>query len=238
MKKGWLLLIVAVIVVCAWAVPGEAKGPSPIALQKILEAKEHHADQVLATPGLVGIAVASDRILILAENAGAAAKAPKSLDGVPVSAVVTGKLVALASGDPTTRFARPVPIGVSTGNEGECSAGTISARITDGINVYALSNNHVYALENSAPIGSRVLQPGRYDTNCAISPDDVIGTLYDYQPINFKGNARNKIDAAIALTTRDMVSNATPDDGYGVPSSTIVSAAVGDDVQKSVAPRG
>ena len=58
---------------------------------------------------------------------------------------------------PTSRFTRPVPIGISTGNAGECSAGTIGARVKDGSgHVFALSNNHVYALENKAPLGSQV----------------------------------------------------------------------------------
>ncbi len=51
--------------------------------------------------------------------------------------------------DPTSRFNRPVPIGVSTGHPA-ITAGTIGARVTDGVNVYALSNNHVYADENTA----------------------------------------------------------------------------------------
>jgi len=36
-------------------------------------------------------------------------------------------------------WARPVPIGVSTGHP-DITAGTIGARVTDGVNVYALSN--------------------------------------------------------------------------------------------------
>ena len=53
---------------------------------------------------------------------------------------------------------------------------------------YALSNNHVYALENEAEIGSDIVQPGRYDVGCAINPLDVIGTLHDYVPISFDGH--------------------------------------------------
>jgi hypothetical protein len=70
-----------------------------------------------------------------------------------------------------------VPIGISTGNAGECSAGTISARVLKNGAYYALSNNHVYALENDAAIGSGVLQPGLYDTRCNYSSSNVIGNL-------------------------------------------------------------
>ena len=89
-------------------------------------------------------------------------------------------------------------IGTSTGNINSCSAGTIGARVTDGRRVFALSNNHVYALENNAPLGSEVLQPGRYDTNCSVNQDDVLGTLASYVPIVFSTSASNSVDAAIA----------------------------------------
>jgi hypothetical protein len=130
---------------------------------------------------------------------------------------------------------RPVPIGVSTGHP-DITAGTIGCRVTDGSNVFALSNNHVYANENLASIGDNVLQPGTYDGG--VDPDDMIGTLADFEPINFHPRARNKIDAAIALTSTDMVGNATPSgdpdypDGYGTPSSTTATAYVGMEVQK------
>ena len=45
---------------------------------------------------------------------------------------------------PTDRFPRPVPIGVSSGLA-DFATGTLGARVTDGTNVYALSNNHVFA---------------------------------------------------------------------------------------------
>ncbi|MHC4440599.1 MAG: fibronectin type III domain-containing protein, partial [Planctomycetota bacterium] len=58
---------------------------------------------------------------------------------------------------------RPVPIGVSTGHFA-ITAGTIGCRLTDGENIYALSNNHVYADENNGIPGlDNVLQPGPYD---------------------------------------------------------------------------
>jgi len=86
-------------------------------------------------------------------------------------------------------------------------------------------------LENNASIGSRVLQPGRYDTSCSIDPNDVIGTLSDYEPLDFSGEA-NTIDAAIAVTTVGELGNATPADGYGTPKSATVAAQLGDQVLK------
>jgi hypothetical protein len=101
-----------------------------------------------------------------------------------------------------------------------------------GNTVYALSNNHVYALENRAPFGSRVLQPGLYDTRGVFSASNVIGTLDDYEPIVFSTTANNLIDAAIALMYPNSLTNTTPSDGYGTPRSVPVDATVGLLVQK------
>ncbi|MFC1608029.1 hypothetical protein ACFL47_08665 [Candidatus Latescibacterota bacterium] len=170
---------------------------------------------------------------------------PKNFDGVPVIVKVTGEIKALPKPpsspgkdkpgedpvdpiDPTSRFDRPVPIGVSTGHPA-ITAGTIGARVTDGSDVYALSNNLVYADENMSSIGDTVIQPGTYDGGA--TPADAIGTLFDYEPINFSG-ADNLIDAAIALSSADNLGKATPSDGYGIPQSNAVVARVNLKVKK------
>ena len=121
---------------------------------------------------------------------------------------------------------------MSTGNEGSCSAGTIGARVTKGTNVYALSNNHVYALENEAPIEDKIVQPGVYDTDCQQFTTNQIGTLAAFVTIVFDDTTENTIDAAIALSSVDDLGNATPSDGYGTPSSTIADEFLGQKVQK------
>lgn len=139
--------------------------------------------------------------------------------------------------DPTARFDRPVPIGVSTGHP-DITAGTIGCRVTDGTNVYALSNNHIYANSNEATIGDNVLQPGDYDGG--IDPDDAIGTLYAFEVIEFGPRGSNTIDAAIAEIIIDKVDgvatprvgNATPDGGYEIPKSIPVDAELDQLVQK------
>ncbi len=125
---------------------------------------------------------------------------------------------------------RPAPIGVSTGHP-NITAGTIGCRVKDAKgNVYALSNNHVYADENKASIGDNVLQPGPYDGG--ENPRDAIGTLADFEPIVFSTSASNTIDAAIALSSTANLGNATPDDGYGTPNSTTAEVYVNQRVQK------
>jgi len=218
-------------------------------IQAVMAVQGRHTHGLMALPEVVGTATGLDEagnpaILVLTKKAIPPGLIPESLEGVPVVVKFTGEIFSMprpsghpekgkAKIDPTSRFERPVPIGVSTGNAGECSAGTIGARVTDGSNVYALSNNHVYALENKAPIGSDVLQPGLYDTGCVFDPQNVIGRLYDFEPIIFGGGKKtNTIDAAIALSSPALLGNATPSNGYGVPKSEIVKPEVDMAVQK------
>jgi PKD repeat protein len=142
-----------------------------------------------------------------------------------VTQVVTGLF--MLRQDRTAR-ARPAPIGFSVGHP-DITAGTLGARVTDGTNVYILSNNHVMANTNNAIIGDPILQPGAYDGGS--QPGDVIGTLYDFQPISFSSN--NQMDAAIALVDGNDVNGSTPTTaGYGSPSSNVVNASIGMNVQK------
>ncbi len=151
---------------------------------------------------------------------------------------VSGAFKALQTpSSPTDSFARPVPIGISTGNEGECSAGTIGARVKGAAgNLFTLSNNHIYALENAASISSKVLQPGRFDHYdavdnpiCEYSDADVLGQLSAFEQIKFRGGFSNKIDAAIASVTTASLGTATPAYGFGPPppSSDTVPAVLG-----------
>lgn len=245
-----LLVVVAIFGLLALSGVLLAQGHSEDALEWAKEVQGRHTEKLMAKPGVVGTAVglgqgARPVVLVLLEHGGAP-DIPEELEGVPVRPVVTGKIYALPKPgsppgldkkppkdeepvDPTARFDRPVPIGVSTGNVESNSAGTIGCRVTDGANVYALSNNHVYALENTASPNSEVLQPGRYDGGAA--PDDVIGTLYAYEHIYFDGSD-NTIDAAIASSTTSLLGNATPSDGYGTPKSETTSALINQPVKK------
>ncbi len=243
-------------------VPSLAFSGAQQGLGPAIAAQARYTDRLLTNPGVVGTGVGLTRdgrpaVKIFTKAAGVAGL-PASLDGIPVVVQVTGEIVALsvrpsrpsggaASLTPgTTEYAHPVPIGVSTGNvtaTSNCATGTISARLlTATASYYALSNNHVYALENKAPIGSQVVQPGLIDDDCPAGgisdpdgpndPGDVIGTLAYFKPIVFKRTANNVIDAAIALSSTTDLGDATPPDGYGVPSSTTTAAFVGQLVEK------
>ena len=83
---------------------------------------------------------------------------------------------------------------------------------------------------NSASVGEAITQPGSADGGT--DPADRIGTLYAYQTINFSAGSTNTIDAAIALVSTANVGTATPDDGYGTPSTVTAQAFPGLAVQK------
>jgi hypothetical protein len=225
-----LLVVVAILGLFLLSGVLLAQGRSEEALEHVKEVQERNTDRLMAMNGVEGTAVGineNDQFAVKVFTAGPGVRGiPQELEGIPVQVVVTGKFYALSA---TGWYERPVPIGVSTGHP-DISAGTIGCRVTKGSNVFALSNNHVYANENLASIGDNVLQPGAYDGG--VDPDDAIGTLADFEPIVFHPRARNTIDAAIASTNTEMVDNATPDDGYGTPSSETATAYVGQNVQK------
>jgi hypothetical protein len=230
--------------------PSLASRGSPPGLAKALAAQAKHTDRLLKVAGVVGTAVGLSadgkaEVRLLTKTPGVRGL-PSIVDGVPVSVVVTGEIRAIpaaanapvrpaAAGGvkPTARFTRPVPIGVSTGNAGECSSGTIGARVKSATGTtYALSNNHVYALENHAAPNSKVLQPGRYDLNCATNVDDYfLGNLANYVQIKFDGTS-NRVDAAIAAVSTANLDNKTPSNGYGTPSAATVSASLNQTVKK------
>ena len=227
----------AVWFACADSGPSSSTGPTlapkgapprPVAgLFVALAVQRRHTSALLDIPGVVGTAVTAmpdggAGVLILAERSGIAGL-PQSLDGVPVTVRVTGRLMAFS--DPTQRQ-RPAPMGFSVGHPA-ITAGTIGARVRDALGrVYILSNNHVLANSNGANIGDPEYQPGPFDGGTAA---DQIATLTDFQVISFATNGSNTIDAAIAMSTTAVLDNATPaDDGYSMPNSTIYGDANGD----------
>ncbi len=187
----------------------------------------------MAHPGVVGVGVGVNAegepvVRILLERGGITGL-PDVVDSVPVETVVSGLIQARC--DTTTHDCHPAPLGVSIGHP-DVTAGTLGALVTDGTNVFVLSNNHVLANVNRASLGDGVLQPGTFDGGT--DPADRIGTLAAFVPLTFGGGS-NSVDAAIALTSADLVSNATLSslaDDYGTPTSTLLPATVGMPVQK------
>ena len=237
-RRAQVVLGLAVLLASAFAATSAGQSSTRIALRpdatspmltKAIAAQSTRARVWRNAPGIVGSGVgvtSAGRPVIEVFTTRPGVSVPKTLAGVRVRTVRTGMIVARSA---TLRYTRPVPIGVSTGLA-DFATGTLGARVSNGANVYALSNNHVFAGVNQASIGDHILQPGPVEDG-GIDPGDLIATLADYQEIDFSGSP-NTIDAAIALTTTGDVGTATLPDGYGSPSSTTVPASVGMQVQK------
>ncbi len=245
-----ILLALSLVV---WAGCDTAESPAPDLVEDVvlspddpqvrmvMDVQDRNTDDLMSRPGVVGTGTGLTEdgrpaIVVLVESEVAAKEAalPEAIDAVPVVTLVTGEIKALKGPpsppvDHTARFDRPVPLGISTGHP-SITAGTIGARVKQGNNVFALSNNHVYAASNAASIGDAVIQPGTFDGGT--SPADNIGTLFDFEPIVFSTSANNVIDAAIASTTTALLDNTTTSDCYGTPKSTTITAEVNMKVMK------
>lgn len=116
---------------------------------------------------------------------------PMRVEDMPIDVKEVGVIKALKAR--TDRW-RPAPGGVSIGHEW-ITAGTLGCLVSKGSQPYILSNNHVLADTNNAPIGSTILQPGKHDGGELI---DTIATLADFVPIEFGGGKGCSIGKAVA----------------------------------------
>ena len=106
---------------------------------------------------------------------------PQFVYGLRTDVFEVGEIMALKA---RTEKWRPAPGGVSIGHY-KITAGTLGTAVKDlQTNDYMiLSNNHVLANSNDAELGDPILQPGPIDGGK--QPDDVIGYLARYIPIQF-----------------------------------------------------
>jgi len=202
---------VVLLSLLAWVPSAPAQPPDPSKIDKVKKVQDKHTDALLALPDVVGTATGLDAngqpvVKVFVKKAGVAG-IPAKLDDVSAVVEVTGEIVARLEPE------RPAPLGSSSGSERlkkirkkwYCTGGTLGARVTDNSYWYALSNNHVYALENAGIVGDLILQPARIDmTKQACGSDQeigdaVIGNLSAFVPITFKRTAKNEVDAALAL---------------------------------------
>jgi len=195
-----------------------------------MKVQNAHTPELMGVAGVIGTGTGAlpdgrAAVLVLTRAEGVHG-IPATLDGVPVDVRVVGDVRAYGKpgGGGTIRC------GTSTGRDDECAAGTISCVVLKGGNKYFLSNNHVFAGENAGHVGDRIDAPGRYDgkPRCAQTPQ--LGTLADFQAINFSGG-NNTIDCAIAAPAAGVQFSTAEAAGY-TPTSTVVSAFVGQAVKK------
>ncbi len=222
-------------------------------VSRVMDTQDTYTDLLLGVEGVVGtgtgVTDAGDlSVIVFTTEEIPAWMLPDQLDGIPVTQRVFGEAALTSAAyapagaappppppgaDPTDRFTRPVPIGVSTSNWYDCGGGTIGARVTDGISTYILSCNHIFSRLNAASTGELIVQPGRLDVSCANIIADTIGRLADFQTITYGSYAQNNyMDAAIVQVEPGFVGTSTPSGGYGTPSKTIASPAVNQLVQE------
>jgi len=205
---------------------------APENFKRAIAAQERFTEQLMKLNGVVGtgtgVDVNGNPVVKVFTSRPDVKGIPATLDGIPVVIEETGEFTAFG----LTEYYRPVPIGVSVGNNLECAAGTIGCVIYINGEKYILSNNHVLARENLAVIGEDIVQPGRYDINCADHlATDKVGDLSDFEPLKFDGT-NNYIDAAIAEYSTTDVTCATLPEFYQFPSSAVATAAVGQAIKK------
>ncbi len=208
------------------------------AVQTVTAVQNRHTASLMSDPNVVGTGTGLTpdgklAVLVLLKNSttskgrSALLAIPNEINGVPTRTIVVGEVRAMGN----TGTYRPVPGGVSVGNDKECASGTIGCIVTKGGVRYALSNNHVLARENAAALGERIDQPGRYDGKPKCSQTGQIATLSQFKSIVFSTSANNEIDAAIAQFTTSSLCSMLG--GTYTPSSTTVAPSLGLAVKKT-----
>jgi hypothetical protein len=201
-----------------------ARNPNDVAMT--MRIQNAHTPDLMKIPDVVGTGTGVGKdgklaVLVLTRRDGVAG-IPSHLDGVQTDVRVVGDVVPYAKPGGTLQC------GTSTGNDKECSAGTIGAVVLKGSTKYLLSNNHVFARENAASIGEREDAPGRYDAQPKCAQTAQVGTLAQFVNISFSGN--NTVDCALATNSGNVA--VTQSGGY-TASSTVVAPSVGLAVKKS-----
>ena len=223
------VLIVAVVALAWFAAsqPEYVAAQQPPGLARAIEAQERHTPGLLGQPGIVGTGVGVNPQgvpVIRVYVATPGVPAPQALDNIPVERVVTGQIVAhcYRRRMPASRAAGRVD--GSSRHHGWHDRG--ASQRPSSQRICAEQQPRLREPEQ-CELGDSVLQPGSVDGGS--DPNDTIGTLADFEPINFSGGD-NHIDAAIASTTTAMVQNVTFS-GYK-PTSTLAEAILGLDVKK------
>ncbi|KMT22177.1 hypothetical protein [Clostridium cylindrosporum] len=142
---------------------------------------------------------------------------PKTYKGFITDVFETGIIESYLNSSYMRPFNCGYSVGLShIGNTGTAGA-IVKSKLDKDDNYYVLSNNHVLARENTAPIGSSILQPSQSDGG--LYPEDIIANLSRFIPIEFINNnytPTNTVDCAIAEINN--ISLASPYiSGIGLP---------------------
>ncbi|MCY2968916.1 MAG: hypothetical protein NT069_35710 [Planctomycetota bacterium] len=189
--------------------PGDYPVPDQKTVDKVRAVNKRISKDLLAKDGVFGTATSllEDGSVVIRVYVDGFNKPvlPNQVDGVRIVALPGPPITRdQAIGNPVrqTRLPRPVPIGVSAivSDPDLCASGTFGCRLRGRTKFYGLSNNHVFAEENVAPIGTNIVQPSQGedpDNNCGVEfTENIIGALADYYELLFDGTP-NLMDAAV-----------------------------------------
>lgn len=220
-------------------------------ISAVLEVQENNEDKLFSILGVVsvgtGLAEGEDvpviHVYFNKDVAGASRAAiPTQVDSIPVRILETDEIKALdgpPGDDHRLIYPLPVPMGVSTGNDEGCFAGTLGYRAHRrgrSVAVGYITNAHVASAGGAslcpggAAFGEDQFQPGLLDFSCAIVPPS-IGDLIQFVPIVMGGFFENSVDAAFVASNRALVDKFILD--IGNPSNSTVQPSLGLLVQKS-----
>jgi hypothetical protein len=225
-------------------------------LRPVIAVQRSHEARFLAMPGVVAIGsgLTEDgrpaiHVYVHTNVLSASAVAiPRQVENVPTIVLETDEIQAFdrpSGNNPSDAFARPVPMGVSTGNINGTFAGTSGVRVfRSGMSdtVGYITNNHVAAAADTSLCPAQLnpaqmpvfdveqCQPGLLDADdtCVDPP---IGSLVQTIPIIMGGQFENTVDAAFVSSSRTLVEKTIL--AIGNPSPTVYAPAVNLKVWKS-----
>lgn len=235
----------------------------PPSLWRAAQLQKTYTEKLMENPNVVGTAVGIDHtgnpIIQVFTTSEGVVGVPNNMEEVPVVVVVTGRIVAYWGWFPSTRApisntatqpvshkakqSPPIKLGTSGGwkfdlANGYCCSGTLGSLITDGSNMYILSNWHVLYSDivsggngKVASSGDPVIQPGLVDDRCNSSNSQSVALLLP--PSNGGSLPNANVDAGIAETLPGMVDTSGAILEIGTISKNTVSASIGEAVKKS-----
>jgi hypothetical protein len=205
----------------------------PEEIRAAIAVQNRHTPELMALAGVIGTGVgvndAGAPVILVLTDRTEIGGIPMAVEGIATRTEYVGTVKAM--GKPSTGYKgtyRPVPCGVTIGRADECASGTIGCVVQANASStakYALSNNHVFAKQNAGQAGDAIVQPGRYDINCATAGN--VGNLVSFAPIS--SSANNVIDAAIVEYNTAYATTTVNGWTYG---NTVQNAAVGLKVTK------
>lgn len=218
-------------------------------LLHVMAVQDRHTQRLMADPEVIGTATTLDEggqpaIMLLVTSERARGAAPKAIEGIPTTVLLTDKIVAMAKPSTgvshTAKQTPPIQLGTSGGwrydlANGYCCAGTLGSLVQKGGTQYVMSNYHVLEADivsggNSrvAQAGDPVIQPGLIDVGCVAANAQDVATLS-----GVKSLPSSNVDAAFAAVIPGMVRSDGAILEVGTLSASTVAAFVNQAVKKS-----